>query len=471
MEANIGIIDIGFFNERLDSTKKYFMLLNRYYSTHDRFQIKLRDFTDFSNWKLTDYIENTSQTLVINNLGNTSFNDTITKGDARLYSVLPVIKHGGNLIADETISAPTILHEDMTIEDGATLYVNSQYTANANIIVKDGGKIVGGSDGQIVFANGKQLIIEGNVQINGTANNRLKLFYEPTTDVGIKVKQGADLTISHCDVMESVVGISTEPNFQSITIENVNIFDCLGSGIGLIGPVNRHSEATPVIKNCKIMHCGIGISAANISELVIMQDSIMDCNMGIYASHVPAVSIVGNNINNINTPELPGIFMLSSNGNVRGNIIRGHTDGIYLAYSSPNIGGNIIEQNSEHGLFVDVGSIPNLQRGLAGPLPLVIATSGYNVIRDNGNYGFSPTNSDGSEIFLRDSYIYLGEGCNHIVDDREPYSENIYLMNGYTDEGREIKAEYNYWGTIEPYSQRFGELSVNYIPFNPGTYY
>lgn len=121
MEADIGIIDIGFFNERLDSTKKYFMLLNRYYSTLDRFQIKLRDFTDFSNWKLTDYIENTSQTLVINNLGNTSFNDTITKGDARLYSVLPVIKYGGNLIADETISAPTTLHEDMTIESGATL--------------------------------------------------------------------------------------------------------------------------------------------------------------------------------------------------------------------------------------------------------------------------------------------------------------------------------------------------------------
>lgn len=144
------------------------------------------------------------------------------------------------------------------------------------------------------------------------------------------------------------------------------------------------------------MHCGIGISAANISELMIMQDSIMDCDMGIYASHVPAVSIVGNNINNINTPELPGIFMLSSNGNVRGNIIRGHTDGIYLAYSSPNIGGNIIKQNSEHGLFVDVGSIPNLERGLAGPLPLVIAISGYNVVKNNGINGFYPLNSDGS---------------------------------------------------------------------------
>lgn len=267
--------DLGFFEK---GDKEYFMLLNRWYNVHSKFKytITINHPDGFNNYRITDYVD-TTECFIQN---GSYFVDTISKGDARLYSILPVVKHGGKLIANETISVPTTLTEDMTIENGATLYVNSIYTVKGNITVKNGGKIIGGSYGQIVFTNGKQLIIEGSVQINGTANNRLKLFYEPTTEIGIKVKQGADLIISHCDVMESVVGISTEPNFQSIKIENVNIVDCLGSGIGLIGPVNRHSEATPVVKNCKIMHCGIGISAANISELVIMQDSIMACNMG-----------------------------------------------------------------------------------------------------------------------------------------------------------------------------------------------
>ena len=90
------------------------MLLNRYYSTHDRLQIKLRYLSDFRNWKLTDYIENTTQTLLADNSGNTSFNDTISKGDARLYSVLEVVKHGGNLIADENVGEGMTLTGDMT---------------------------------------------------------------------------------------------------------------------------------------------------------------------------------------------------------------------------------------------------------------------------------------------------------------------------------------------------------------------
>lgn len=462
------LVELGFFENPLDLSKRFFMLVNRYYSSLHSMRIGLRYLSDYNNWNVKDYIDTTSFTLIQNNQ-KSEFTADIYPGDAKLYSVSPVIKYGGNLIADETISAPTTLHEDMTIESGATMYVNSQYTANANIIVKNGGKIVGGSDGQIVFANGKQLIIEGNVQINGTANNHLKLFYEPTTDVGIKVKRGAELNISHCDVMESVVGISTEPNFQSITIEDVNIVDCLDSGIGLIGPANRHSEATPEIKNCKIMHCGIGISAANIPELVIMQDSIMDCGLGIYISQVSSVFILENKIVNTNTAELPGIFMLSSNGNISGNIIRGHTDGIYLAYSSPNIGMNTISRNKYHGIYAGVGSIPNLSQQLVGVPPNIVAVMGMNEISENGNPGLGAdgTYDDGSEIYLYRSYITLKNGCNTIMDDRPstPSLSTTLLMNGIVKDQIEIDARGNVWGNIIPTSSRFGRLQVIFEPY------
>jgi hypothetical protein len=44
-------------------------------------------------------------------------------------------------------------------------------------------------------------------------------------------------------------------------------------------------------------------------------------------------------------------------------------------------------------------------------------------------------------------------------------------MNGYTTEGMEIKASYNYWGTTEPNNHRFGDLVVYFDPINPSPYY
>ncbi len=164
-EADSCFIDLGFFNEQLDSTKKYFMILNRYYSTHSWLQVHLRNLNGFRNWKLTDYVDTSQTTLLADNGGNTLFNDTVCIGDAKLYSILPVVKYGGKLIVDEIIFSPTTLHDDMTIDSGATLYINSTYTANANITVKNGGKIIGGNNGIIVFTNRHQLFIEDSAQV------------------------------------------------------------------------------------------------------------------------------------------------------------------------------------------------------------------------------------------------------------------------------------------------------------------
>ena len=450
------------------------MLLNRYYSTHDRLQIKLRYLFDFRNWKLTDYIENTTQTLLADNSGYTFFSDTIAKGDTRLYSILPVVKYGGKLIADESVGEGMTLIDAMSIEAGATLSVYGEYNANADITIKPGGKIVSGDNGRIIFSNGHQLIIEGIAQINGSASNRLEIVFTGSDSGGVKIKPNGTLKAFYCNISGvngAINGITSESPTKSVTIENVNISGFGECGISLEGSFGEGTpDVTPTIKNCSITNCGTGISIANFNEFVITGNTLTNCKLGMYIAHIPAVFVVGNNITYSSSPELWGIFMLSSSGNIRGNTVSGHTNGLYLVYSSPNIGGNILEHNSEHGLFVDIGSVPNLVRGLTGPLPLVIAVSGYNVIKENGIEGFGPMNGDGSEIFLRESYIFMNEGCNQIIDDQgEP--ENFLLMNGSTSDGSEIKAEYNYWGTTEPNNHRFGDLVVYFDPFNPSPYY
>ena len=471
-EADNCFIELGFFQEPTDLSKKYFMIVNRWYSTHSQLQIKLSQLTPYRNWKLTDYNDSSSMTLHVDYGGNTNFNDTITPGDTRLYSILPVVKYGGKLIADEHITTPITLNDDMIIENGATLYVSSTYTAKGNITVKTGGKIVSSANGIISFINGKGLIIDGSAQVYGTVNDRLKLNFTGSSFVGVKINQDASLFISYCDIQGAVYGIQSEPKCYLATIENVKVTDCQNIGIALLGSYEGNgSGITTSIKNCNISHCGYGIFAANFDEITIMQNVIADCNLGIVVHEVPATHIIENNITTTNETEYSGIMMVTSNGEIRGNIVRGHTNGIALGYSSPNIGGNILEANTEHGIIIGTGSLPNLESGKIENPVKFIATSGYNVIKENGSAeNIALHITDGSEIYVKDASILLKNGCNQIVDDR-PASEPRLLMNGsMSGDNRSIEAQYNYWGMTEPYLERFGDLVVNYIPFNPTPY-
>lgn len=470
IESPICDIELGFFHNKDDADKKYFMALNRYFSNQSRLVFSLKNLNEYNNWELRDYIEDSRITLNAIYTGTAFFNDTIGRGDARLYSVLPVVKYGGKLIADETISVPTTLHDDMTIENGATLYVNSAYTAKGNIIVKNGGKIVGGANGTINFDHGYQIFVEGSAQVYGTVNNRLRLNFSNTQFSGIKIKQNASLSISFCEILGSAYGILSESRCRSVVIAHVNISNCQGAGIALLGSLGKGGdERTTSIKNCSITNCGYGIYTANFDEIVIMLNTITDCRLGITALRTLAAHIIGNYITTTET-EYSGIMMVTSDGNIRDNTVRGHTNGIALAYSSPNIGGNTLEGNSDHGVYVSIGSIPNLQHGKIDNPVKYLSTSGYNIIRENG-VDENLVGGDGSEIYLKEANILLDYGCNQIVDDR-PASEPRLLMNGSNDGNtRATDARYNYWGTVEPSYQRFGSLVVNYTPFNQVPYY
>jgi hypothetical protein len=63
-------------------------------------------------------------------------------GEGRLYQVAPVVKYGGKLIYNETISVQTTLNDEMIIKNGKTLTVNSTYNVYADIRIKEGGRII-----------------------------------------------------------------------------------------------------------------------------------------------------------------------------------------------------------------------------------------------------------------------------------------------------------------------------------------
>jgi len=129
-------IEYGFFNDSTgESTRKYFMIINRYYSEASYHEIGLKSLGGFINWKLTNYVDSISTTLQAID-GKAYFHATIHIGDAKLYRAIPVVLYGGDLSYNETISGTNTLDDTMTIESGATLTISGTYNTNANILLK-----------------------------------------------------------------------------------------------------------------------------------------------------------------------------------------------------------------------------------------------------------------------------------------------------------------------------------------------
>ena len=162
--------DLGFFKDSFNAD--YFMIVSRWYNFSGNCPIYANldpNQFDYTNISLTKYNADTTFTV----LSNAAIKINLAVGDAELIKVAPVVKYGGSLIVNETTLPNETLLGDMTIESGATLSVYGNYYAKANIIVKSGGRINNYENGKIIFDPGKQLIIEGTAEINGSSNNRL----------------------------------------------------------------------------------------------------------------------------------------------------------------------------------------------------------------------------------------------------------------------------------------------------------
>ncbi|RKY97299.1 MAG: hypothetical protein DRQ13_04845, partial [Ignavibacteriae bacterium] len=174
----------------------------------------------------------------------------------------------------------------------------------------------------------------------------------------------------------------------------------------------------PYIQNTTIEGSESGISAINLTDLIIKYNIITDSDLGIFLSSVTSPYIAYNNISSANE-EMPGILMSSSGGEIIGNSIKGHTNGIELGNSSPDIGDNEIDSNLVHGIYIGTGSRPYMIGKFAGTEPNEYPMSGYNDIFDNGGYNATQdADDDGSEIFFSTSNADMKVGCNSIYDNR-----------------------------------------------------
>ena len=415
---------------------------------------------------------------------DTTFTDEITirqifpAGEGYLYQMAPVVKYGGRLVYDETVADGTTLTDDMTIENGATLTVNGNYDVRANITVKDGGKIVTETNGNLTFRLGKQLIVEGSAEIKGTPSNKLTIdFVEPTSSNGIVVDSSGSLNISYSVIKNAETGILAKVYANYLNAQYVDFIDCSNSAINILGQYAAGNQPTPPphqIKYSTITNSAYGIQAANLPAIVIQGNVITDTELGIFLSNVASPSVITNTIST-SQAVMAGIFLESSDGVVRGNTISGHTNGIHLGNSSPDVGENTLTGNKFHGIYIGAGSLPNMVGRLVlnQNNHLWYPISGYNKIYENGGWDVpgGPADDDGSEIFISNANALMKGGCNSIMDDRlpsPPLATTILLMNGGLS-GTQItvNAEWNYWGadTTYPISQRFGSLIVDYDPY------
>ncbi len=402
---------------------------------------------------------------------------TITAGEGYLYQVAPVIKYGGRLIYPEIAGEGNILYGEITIENGATLSIAGTYYAYADIIVKDGGKIVNYENGKIEFVNGASLIIEGSAFVYGFENDTLILdFKSPNSqkENGIVIKENGTLNISFSKVKNALYGINAKLNSNSFIAEKVAFENCGDASIFIVGRNYSGFGSPTQIKYCTITNSPHGISVSNLSDIIIQENIITNTKLGIFLSNVSTPMVIGNTITAA-TPVLPGIMMESCNGFVRSNLISGHTEGIHYGNSSPATGGNVIWGNLYNGIYIGTGSYPVMRAQLAGSPPNWYAISGYNQIKNNGGWNVpGPVNNDGSEIFFQDANAYLSGGCNEITDQREPQAldspplvNTQLLMNGTGEDEIVVYAEENFWDEHPLYSleERFGNLTVYYEPY------
>lgn len=298
------VYDLGFLTDSL--SRDYFMILSRWYNgqCNPALTIKLKpEYYNNFNIKVVDYIND--QTYNTNRFG--SINTAPGRGDAGFFGVFPILQYGGSISLNDTTYDGETLLDDLTVENGATLYIVEDYYANANITVKNGGKIIYGDAGKIIFAPGKKIIIDGIAEIKGSSFiNKLTLEFAGS-EIGIDVLPGSSLTLSYCNITGAYYGIVTRtgtPSYLNITYSN---FAFGSTGIVLNGNFYIGGPTpTSTISNCNFTTWGTGLSVSNNSSVIISQNNFTSC--GISILDVPAAYIQSNSIYSGSNESYSGIF-------------------------------------------------------------------------------------------------------------------------------------------------------------------
>ena len=425
----------GFFDRTGYSDDKYFFLVNLLPENEDSVGIRLAPpvagyynyrFRNYEGYFDTTFYQATNFTYVLHH----------PAGEGYLYEVAPVVKYGGKLYADETITNNPTLSDDMIIENGVTLTVNSNYTCDANIYLKPGAGIETTGEGNIILSQGKSIIIQGSATLTGTQAHNLTItgVESPDDNNIVVVNSTGSLTVNYCRFYHGSNAIKVFGGAGNLTVNNSVFEGQSNAGIAILGNLTY----LPKIKYSSFGSSDNGIQAFGLSSIIIQHNSFTDNLYDVSLSQVGEAQVIDNILTNRGY-DGQGLFFASTGGYIRKNEITGHQNGIYLANSSPGIGDNDIYENRFHGIYVGKGSQPDL-RGYLVHIPchnnnLYYPLRGYNNIYSNGQFDSNGGNDDGSEIYLSYANLLMDVACNAIVDDRTEGPEALIknLISGKMD--------------------------------------
>ncbi len=208
----------GFFDRNGYDDDKYFFLVNLLPESEDSVCIRLAPpIAGYYNYRFRNFEGQIDTTFFTGSYLVCSLNHPA--GESYLYEVAPVVKYGGKLYHDETISSNTTLYDDMTVENGADLTVNAAYNCYGNIYIKGNGKIVTTSGGTIIFHNGKGIIAEAYPQLIGTSEHKLTLdFGSENSGSGVQLLQNSQFIMN---IFSCVKAVDIQKDFISARFKKV----------------------------------------------------------------------------------------------------------------------------------------------------------------------------------------------------------------------------------------------------------
>jgi hypothetical protein len=394
-----GSYHCGVFYDPTDVTdNKYFFLVNELTLNEHSQSIKVkvnRPNQNYVNWRWRNVEGGFDTTISISSVTERTF--TMPLGQGYLHQLSPVVKYGGKIRYNETISGTNTLSGEMTVESGATLTINGTYTINQNITINSGGNLVINPGAILRFASAKSLIVNGTIYAIGSSSQRITFTSQsgtiPNSWGYIKLNgsgsSGSQLRYANVQYCTRVL----VTNVSNVTIQDCNITNT-EDGINLIG-----STGNIFANNISTSSTGHGI--------IIQSGSTVTCERNI-------ITKTGTNKTGV------GIFYFqSSGGTLWQNDISGWMWGVGAFNSSPQFRKNPAVSQSKNN------RIKNCTYGVTAyqnSWPVVGAAStgyGYNSI----SIAYNTKNvyfTSGGELLALTNYwggtpipsmFYLGLGC------------------------------------------------------------
>lgn len=272
---------------------------------------------------------------------------------------------------------------DNTIKENTTFYDYDYYMYH-DLIINSGVTLTIKPGARLYFYSGKQLVVYGNLRVEGTADNIVTFtkIGNSSNWVGIRFNNGSSGSINYAKIENSNWGI---------------FFNNLG--------YNSIQVSNSIIQN----NSSYGIWCVNSSLMTFQNNQILNNgSYGIYCDNYSS----------------PYIYY---------NTIKGHNiAGIYSAYYSQprasttgGAGSNVIKDNNGCGIYANYNSIPHFGDGTAYAYNSIYNNNSYEVKSENNSTVWVQNNYWGS------GYTFSGSNINYLpILVSDPNSGRTRIVEG-----------------------------------------